>query len=964
MKNTLNKKREKALSGNFFSLIISLLTIVIISTTAFPQSWTSLQSPTKPRDVRDVSVSTDGAIAYVCDKSGIFKTTDNGATWTATFNEVPSPLAIFARADNGNVILAGVAESLRFNWNQGNEGYSWYKVLSNAGTPMRLIGSTVTNYTGYLYYGRQASGSNTSIFVSGNGGSSWSQPYTYPSGTNVYDIAAYPVSGSRVGHAWAGGTDPSGTSNEGGDPNATQASLRGVWKSTNFGVDWTQQYMGNFNVRSVAIANQATPFIYAGTSTGKLYRSDEGVSWTSMSNYQTSTSATTISAVRVRADNNYVFVASDQGIHRSTNSGNNWEDKTPNANDKNILSLAIARYSQNIMYATTAIAVYRTSDGGSSWTTVNTGLGRIPLSFTTGNGNNVWLSTKLTDSLWNYNGTSWSFTEVSGFYSNHVMRNSSGDVFASGVNTQKAGIYKSTNSGQSYSALYQSATQGTGNIFNASMPDPSNNANTFVWGKDGSYNLYRIYSNGSKDNYLVGSSAYAVNDIAFATTSSTGAVYFAKETDGVLKCNSGPCSGTTVLSGVTARSLAINTNSPSTIYAATTSGIRKSINAGSTWTSVYGTDCKRIILSPGFSNSDQHIIALWNNGSKIYFTNNGGTTWSDVTGNVQTPVYDIRGEAGSPAVLYAATEHGAYKITAPTQAPTLASPGDGASVGIIPTLTWNAVSGISTYHLLIATDANFSNVVVEVKDIATTSYSPYTLSAGTYYWKVASTNFVGESGYSTSRSFATSAQGTITLTASAYLGGDGLVHPRLTWTHSGQGTNPIFYIYKYSCTYGAPDCGVWPYPMIGTTTSTTFDDPSVNIATKGQTPTTTYRYQVRSAGISDKVSYNATGGGDTKTVIALDNLPKETKLEANFPNPFNPVTEIKYSLHEDAQVSLIVYDVLGREVETLVNGMETAGYKSVQFNASSLPSGVYFYRLSATGQTASYTDMKRMILMK
>jgi hypothetical protein len=530
------------------------------------------------------------------------------------------------------------------------------------------------------------------------------------------------------------------------------------------------------------------------------------------------------------------------------------------------------------------------------------------------------------------------------------------------VNTQKAGIYKSTNSGQSYSALYQSATQGTGNIFNASMPDPSNTANTFVWGKDGSYNLYRIYSPTSKDPFLVGSSANQLNDIAFATTSSTGTVYFAKDAEGVLKCNSGPCSGTTVLSGVTARSLAINTNFPSTIYAATTLGIRKSTNGGSSWIAAYGVDCKRIILSPGFPNSDQHLIALWNNGTKIYYSNNSGASWTDITGSLQTPIYDIRGEAGSPAVIYAATEHGAYKITAPTQAPTLASPGDGASVGIIPTLTWNAVSGISTYHLLIATDANFTNVVIEVKDIAATSYSPYTLSVGTYYWKVASTNFVGESGYSTSRSFTTSSQGTITLTASSYLGGDGFVHPRLTWTHSGQGTNPMFYIYRYSCTYGAPDCGVWPYPMIACTSGTQFDDPSVNMATKGQTPTTTYYYQVRSAGISNKVTRNSAsgGGGEAKTAIALDNLPTETKLEANFPNPFNPVTEIKYSLHEDAQVSLIVYDVLGREVETLMNGMEQAGYKSVQFDASSLPSGVYFYRLS----TAYYTDIKRMILMK
>ncbi|MBI5215313.1 MAG: T9SS type A sorting domain-containing protein [Ignavibacteriae bacterium] len=99
----------------------------------------------------------------------------------------------------------------------------------------------------------------------------------------------------------------------------------------------------------------------------------------------------------------------------------------------------------------------------------------------------------------------------------------------------------------------------------------------------------------------------------------------------------------------------------------------------------------------------------------------------------------------------------------------------------------------------------------------------------------------------------------------------------------------------------------------------------------------------------------------------ITGFPKSYALHQNFPNPFNPTTEIKYDLHEDAFVSLIVYDVLGREVQTLLNGMVSAGYNSVPFNASLLPSGVYFYRFSATpvsGQTGSFTDMKKMLLAK
>ncbi len=911
---------------------------MVHQTSLHAQTWSRIQGPYQVRDAKDIVTNTSGTTVYASEKSGLFKSTNSGGNWSFPQYEVTSPLAVVCKPGDANNVVAGVAGTLWYNSQGGNE--SWQLALSSAGTPLKLAVSYLNNAE--MYYGRQASGSSTSIYRSYDGGQSWYIPNTYPSGVDVNDIAPSPTtSNGLTNYVWA-------------------ASSNGVWRSTNKGIDWEVVGLSGNNMKSIVFKTSSTTLYAAKEGTDEIYYSiDFGTTW-SGTPFTMGNSVTSIRSIITPTT--HIYAATDVGIFKSTNNGSAWTKVYPTTGTINFRTLKMTNWGSLIMYALTASSVYTTTDG-STWNPVNTELGTMSLSYTVGNGNNVWTSTKLTDSLWNYNGTSWSFTEVSGFYSNHVMRNPGGELFASGVNAQKAGIYKSTTSGQSYSALYQSATQGAGNIFNASIPDPSNTANTFVWGKDGTTNLYRIYSDGSRDPWTVGNSSNSLNDIAFATNSSTGVMFFAKESEGVLKCNSGPCSGTTVLSNVTTRSLAVNPNFPNTLYAATTTGIRKSTNAGSSWTAAYGVDCKRIMMSPGYPNSDQYVIALWNNGTKVYYTTNGGTNWTEVTSGIQTPVYDIRGEAGSPAVIYAATEHGAYKITAPTQAPTLSSPLNGASVGIIPTLTWNAESGITTYHLLIATDANFSNVVVDAKNVTATSYSPYTLSANTYYWKVASTNFVGESGYSTVRSYTSSVEGTITLTASSYLGGDGKSHPRLTWTHTEQGTNPTFYIFRYSCTYGAGDCGSWPYPLIGTTAATTFDDPTVDIATKGQTPTTTYWYEVRSAGISNKVTRHSAigGGGEAKTSIALDeNLPTETKLESNFPNPFNPVTEIKYSLHQDAQVSLIVYDVLGREVQTLVNGFEDVGFKSVQFDASSFPSGVYFYRLS----TGYHTDIKRMILMK
>jgi len=92
----------------------------------------------------------------------------------------------------------------------------------------------------------------------------------------------------------------------------------------------------------------------------------------------------------------------------------------------------------------------------------------------------------------------------------------------------------------------------------------------------------------------------------------------------------------------------------------------------------------------------------------------------------------------------------------------------------------------------------------------------------------------------------------------------------------------------------------------------------------------------------------------------LSNIPSEYKLSQNYPNPFNPVTKINFSVPKQGYVTLKVYDLLGREVKTLVNEIKTTGNYVVEFNASNLASGVYFYRL----ETEGFSDVKRMMLVK
>jgi hypothetical protein len=89
-------------------------------------------------------------------------------------------------------------------------------------------------------------------------------------------------------------------------------------------------------------------------------------------------------------------------------------------------------------------------------------------------------------------------------------------------------------------------------------------------------------------------------------------------------------------------------------------------------------------------------------------------------------------------------------------------------------------------------------------------------------------------------------------------------------------------------------------------------------------------------------------------------IPKEFDLFQNYPNPFNPMTHIGYSLPKDLKVEIKIYDILGREIKTLVNEFQKAGYYLVSFDGTNYASGVYFYKIKA----GEFADSKKMVLVK
>ena len=109
----------------------------------------------------------------------------------------------------------------------------------------------------------------------------------------------------------------------------------------------------------------------------------------------------------------------------------------------------------------------------------------------------------------------------------------------------------------------------------------------------------------------------------------------------------------------------------------------------------------------------------------------------------------------------------------------------------------------------------------------------------------------------------------------------------------------------------------------------------------------------------------------TQPITSVDNYtktPRYYSLEQNYPNPFNPSTIINFSLHRDGFVQLKIFNLLGQELSTLVDQFEPAGLYHIKFNAGTLPSGIYFYRLIVkdknTNSGNNFSAVKKMLLVK
>ncbi len=187
-------------------------------------------------------------------------------------------------------------------------------------------------------------------------------------------------------------------------------------------------------------------------------------------------------------------------------------------------------------------------------------------------------------------------------------------------------------------------------------------------------------------------------------------------------------------------------------------------------------------------------------------------------------------------------------------------------------------------------------------------------------------------------------------------------HPRIVWGPY-QATGITVQQYKVYRKYGS---SAWEYFTSVSSSTYEYTDQSVYLSIPGGQAGTDVQYKVTAVYNTNSetsptniVTVNVQESELEKKGNSLTNI-KSYILDQNFPNPFNPSTKISYSIKEEGLVTLKVYDILGKEIATLVNENKPAGIYEADFNASQLPSGMYIYKL----QAGSFSDVKKMLLTK
>jgi len=392
---------------------------------------------------------------------------------------------------------------------------------------------------------------------------------------------------------------------------------------------------------------------------------------------------------------------------------------------------------------------------------------------------------------------------------------------------------------------------------------------------------------------------------------------------------------------LTVNALAIARSNPNILYAGTgTAGMYKTTDAGATWAAINTgitestSNVQAIVIKPNDPNTV--VICIFNGTTDatngFYKTTNGGTSWSVATTGLPTMhnFLSMINNPATPNTIYTGSSFFTNPQTGPCY---IYKSYDFGSSWV------NSSNGLGTQTT--STDV--------IRALSYSTVDTNTVLAGLFW----NTSNGGPWITTNAGGLWTQIGGGIPITT--------VPGPLIRSIQMKPGTNQIFYLGGDYATNSLPPGGVWRTINAGTN----WVDFNSGVMTQSNV-VRALAYRSTDNTVFAGVSLNGTGVYEYTTVPpeAINhngqNVPKEFALHQNYPNPFNPTTMITFDLPKSQDVSLEVYDVNGKLVKSIMKEFKPAGSYEVNFNASSLTSGVYFYKLT----TASFVDTKKMILVK
>jgi hypothetical protein len=273
-------------------------------------------------------------------------------------------------------------------------------------------------------------------------------------------------------------------------------------------------------------------------------------------------------------------------------------------------------------------------------------------------------------------------------------------------------------------------------------------------------------------------------------------------------------------------------------------------------------------------------------------------------------------------------------------------------------LSWGTRGIVNSYQLQVSSDSLFNTPLFDKDTITSTSFTISSLSNNkTYFWRLRTNNPAGISNWSANYSFSTASP---FLTITYPNGNETLINDStyiIRWEGNISDTVKIELI-KNGNTISTIDDGI-----LSETNSYEWTVSSQLNADS------TYKIKITSkansavSGISEN---NFTISNKTTGITNRNLTVKKYELYQNYPNPFNPSTSIKYSIANNSYVKIVVYNMIGQKIQTLVNSFKEAGNYKINWNAGNLASGIYFYSINAirNDNSKNFYSVKKMILLK